>query len=158
MSASGVKSKATTTNPKDLLGNKKIDLSLMPEIATAEAMCAMLDGALKYGPYNWRDKKVRARVYIAAAKRHLALWAEGQERADDSGVHNLGGVIACCSILLDAQTTGNLIDDRPVLEGTTEAFEKAMDRVNAWVVERMKKAQAQEQENGPADGADNSSR
>ena len=72
----------------------------------------MMDGARKYGPYNWRDNAVLARVYIAAAKRHIEYWEAGQEDAEDSGVHHLGHVIACCAILADAQVTGNLIDDR----------------------------------------------
>lgn len=72
----------------------------------------MMDGARKYGPYNWRDNAVLARVYIAAAIRHINMWAAGEELADDSSVHHLGHAIACMAILLDAQVTGNLIDDR----------------------------------------------
>jgi hypothetical protein len=45
--------------------------------------------------------------------RHIFDWFEGQERASDSKVHHLGHVIACATILLDAQANGNLIDDRP---------------------------------------------
>lgn len=106
------KKPALGTNPKDLLGHKKVDLTLLPAIATVHGSHAMMDGARKYGPYNWRDNAVLARVYIAAAKRHIEYWEAGEETAEDSDVHHLGHVIACCSILLDAQTTGNLIDDR----------------------------------------------
>ena len=73
----------------------------------------MMDGAEKYGPYNWREKKVPARTYIAAAQRHLADFLDGEALATDSGVHHLGHVIGCCAIVLDAMETGNLIDDRP---------------------------------------------
>lgn len=75
---------------------------------------AMMDGAEKYGPYNWRENDVVAHIYIDAAMRHLMAWFEGQETATDSGVHHLGHAIACCAILLDAQANNNLIDDRPL--------------------------------------------
>jgi hypothetical protein len=110
----GVKSKALTTNPKDLVGNTKVSLSKFPAIGTMMGAMAMMDGAEKYGPYNWRDKAVVAHIYVDAARRHLDEWFEGQETADDSKVHHLGHAIACCAILLDAQATGNLIDDRPL--------------------------------------------
>lgn len=74
---------------------------------------AMGDGARKYGPYNWREKDVKARVYVAAAQRHLMQWLDGEEVASDSGVHHLAHAAACMFILLDALETGCLDDDRP---------------------------------------------
>ena len=103
---------AMPPNPKDIHGFKKVDLSLIPDIAIYHGAHAFVDGAVKYGPYNWRDNAVQARVYIAACQRHLAYWAAGQETATDSEVHHLGHAIACLAILLDAQATGNLIDNR----------------------------------------------
>lgn len=120
------------TNPKDLLGAKKLDLSLVPAIGIAHEAAAFVDGALKYGPYNWRDNAVQARVYIAAIRRHLDLWESGQEHTDDTGVHNLGAVRACANILLDAQMTGNLVDNRP----KSPEFTAAMDKLNAWALAR----------------------
>jgi hypothetical protein len=99
-------------NPKDIHGFKKVDLSLIPPIAVYHGAHAFVDGAAKYGPYNWRDNAVQARVYIAAALRHISDWSAGQEAAEDSEVHHLGHAIACLAILLDAQATGNLIDNR----------------------------------------------
>jgi broad-specificity NMP kinase len=78
---------------------------------------AMMDGAKKYGPYNWRDKKVQADIYVDAALRHLMDWFEGQECASDSHVHHLGHALACCAILLDAQANDSLIDNRPLKRG-----------------------------------------
>lgn len=109
------KSKAETTNPKDLVGNTKVSITKFPAIGTIMGAMAMMDGASKYGPYNWRDKEVIASIYVDAATRHMMDWFEGQEHAEDSKVHHLGHAIACCAILLDAQFTGNLIDDRPLL-------------------------------------------
>lgn len=116
-----VQTKANTTNPKDLLGVKKVPLTIIPPIASALEAEAMLDGQKKYGPYNWRSKKVRARIYIDACMRHLAAWLEGQEYAEDSGCHHLGHARACLGILLDAQNIGHLIDDRPILSELSEA-------------------------------------
>lgn len=107
------KSKALTVNPKDLFGAKKVSLSKLPAVAVAHAAHAMMDGAQKYGAYNWRDKAVLASIYVDAAKRHIDNWFEGQRAASDSEVHHLGHAIACCAILLDAEATGNLHDDRP---------------------------------------------
>lgn len=118
------KSKAETANPKDLLGVKKVPLTIIPPIAMAIEAEAMLDGQYKYGPYNWRAKKVQARIYIDACMRHLHAWLEGQQNAEDSGCHHLGHARACLGILLDAENTGNLVDDRPVLAeaNTTSAY------------------------------------
>jgi hypothetical protein len=73
-----------TTNPKDRLGVAKPDLSLVPPSAIIEEARALEDGAVKYGPYNWREKKVRARVYIAAAKRHMDSWLDGENFSRDT--------------------------------------------------------------------------
>lgn len=124
-------SKATTSNPKDLLGSKKPSLSKIPAVALLWESLAMMDGGGKYGPYNWRDKAVVASIYVDACKRHLDAWFEGQKTASDSGCHHLGHARACLGILLDAEATGNLVDDRPVKQGTPEAYQKALDEVVA---------------------------
>jgi hypothetical protein len=102
------------TNPKDLLGVRKVSLGKVPPVAVAHCAMALMDGAAKYGAYNWREKAVRASIYIDACERHLLAWADGEELAQDSRVHHLGHAMACLAILLDAQATGNLVDDRPV--------------------------------------------
>lgn len=123
-------SKATSTNPKDILGTKKVSLTCVPPISIAHEARAMMDGARKYGPYNWRDKKVSARIYVDACMRHLLSWFEGEQYAPDSGVHHLGHAKACLGILLDAETTGNLIDDRPITNGSDKAFIVAFEDIN----------------------------
>lgn len=115
-------------NPKDIHGFKKVDLSLIPDIAVYHGAHAFVDGAIKYGPYNWRDNAVQARVYIAAAQRHISYWATGEETAADSEVHHLGHAIACLAILLDAQTTGNLLDNRAKNASLVRAME-AMNQI-----------------------------
>ena len=102
------------TNPKDLLGIKKVQLNLVPASSTIYQALAMEDGAVKYGPFNWRTKKVKASIYVAAAIRHIQAWFDGEENASDSGKPHLGHALACLGILADAKETGNLADDRPV--------------------------------------------
>lgn len=116
--------KKDTTNPKDLLGIKKVRLSLVPPSSTIYQATAMENGADKYGPYNWRSKKVIASIYIDAAKRHLDSWFDGEEFAEDSKVHHLGHALACLGIIVDAKETGNLIDDRPPAGATSKLIER----------------------------------
>jgi hypothetical protein len=102
------------TNPKDLLGTKKVNLHLVPPASTLYQALAMEDGARKYGPYNWRANKVIATIYVDAAMRHILSWLDGEENASDSGVPHLGNALACLGILVDAKETGNLVDNRPL--------------------------------------------
>src|SRR6267378_1954560 len=126
---SGSFSKAETTNPKDLFGIEKVSITKLPPVAVLHAAHAMMNGASKYGPYNWRDKKVVAAIYIDAALRHLLSWFEGEEIAQDSGVHHLGHAMACAAILLDAQSMGNLLDDRPGRGHFTETLQQLNDTI-----------------------------
>lgn len=106
--------KTAEPNPKDLIGITKVNLFLVPSASKIEQARAMADGALKYGPYNWREHPVKASIYLAACERHMEAWKDGEALAPDSGVHHLGHAIACLGIILDAEASGNLIDDRPV--------------------------------------------
>lgn len=101
------------TNPKDRLGIRKPRIHLIPAAALLHEAGAMGNGSDKYGPYNWRRKKVKATIYVDATMRHVLAWLDGEEVAEDSGVHHLGHARACLGILLDALESGNLVDDRP---------------------------------------------
>lgn len=125
-----------STNPKDLVGNKKVSISKLPAVAILHASHAMMHGANLYGPFNWREKKVQAEIYIDAAMRHITAWNEREETASDSGVHHLGHAIACLAILLDAQESGNLVDDRPMGGGS---FHQALARLNNAIAEKAAK-------------------
>ena len=104
-----------SSNPKDVLarGEERCLLHLVPTPGLIETAQAMADGARKYGPYNWREEGVGATTYVSAAMRHIRSWLDGEECADDSGVHHLGHAAACLMILLDALAVDNLVDDRP---------------------------------------------
>lgn len=135
-------SKATGPNPKDVVGSVKAAMLYLPAVARAHAADAMMDGAGKYDPYNWRAKKITAMNYVHAAARHLDLWVEGEERADDSGAHHLGHAIASLAILLDAQAHGCLIDDRPTSDAGC-ALKSVLARVTENEKMRRKKRAAE---------------
>jgi hypothetical protein len=120
-------------NPKDLLGVAKVSITKLPAVGILHGAHAMMNGAEKYGPYNWREKPVIASIYVDAMMRHILAWFDEQEEcATDSGVNHLGHVIASASIILDAQATGNLVDDRPE-QGKGAAV---MDSINAVIKQR----------------------
>lgn len=102
------------TNPKDLLGVKKPPLELVPPTALVALAGVMKLGAKKYGPYNWRTRKVKAMVYVGAAQRHLLSFLDGEDVDPESGESHAAHAMACLAIILDAKATGNLVDDRPL--------------------------------------------
>jgi len=116
--------KIDETNPKDRLGAKKPRLSLVPPSGFVYAALAMANGADKYGPYNWRDKKVQTMIYLEAAMRHILSYQDGEEDAADSGAPHLGHALACLLIIIDAKETGNLIDNRPKSGAMARLIEK----------------------------------
>lgn len=118
-----------TDNPKDIIGQTKPPMHLIPPAAEVLEAVVLGLGARKYGgQFNWRESPVRASVYIAAAKRHLAQWMDGADNDPESGVSHLAHVRACMGILLDAQETGNLIDDRPGVGAATRLIERHTDK------------------------------
>lgn len=101
------------SNPKDAQASNRLPLDLVPDTVEVYAALAFAEGAAKYGAYNWRTAGVRASVYHAALKRHLAKWHNGERADQKTGVPHLASVIACAGILLDAELCGKLTDDRP---------------------------------------------
>lgn len=101
------------SNPKELVGAAKIDLGLVPDTAMVALAQAFLEGATKYGRYNWRLAGVSAATYHAALKRHVAKWWNGQDRDPETGVHHLANAMACIAIMFDAEVYSKLTDNRP---------------------------------------------
>ena len=100
------------TNPKDLIGCDKLPLHLFPRTAVVLGCLAFLDGGLKYGRSNWRKAGVRASIYYDALNRHMDAWFEGEDLDPDSGLPHLAHALACIAILIDAQFSDKLKDDR----------------------------------------------
>lgn len=99
-------------NPKTQFGIAKPGEWYVPAIPQLEYSLAHLQGALKYGPFNWRDDSVCMSTYIEAAERHIKLFKAGQENASDTGIHHLAHAMTCFSIIIDAQHHKNIMDDR----------------------------------------------
>ena len=93
---------ADDANPKDAYGEAKVDLSLIPPSASIYMALAMMEGARKYGPYNWRLKKVKMMIYLAAAKRHIDKVIDGQDLDEESWLPELGHAMASLGIIADA--------------------------------------------------------
>lgn len=115
------------TNPKTMYGKAKPAISLIPAPALVHIADAFRDGAAKYGPANWRNDPVSVTTYADAALRHLFAWFDGEEVAEDSGVHHLAHAAACLCILMDAQEQHSLVDDRPTA-GRTSAVLKRLTK------------------------------
>ena len=99
------------TNPKDLLGIKKAPLHLVPSALGIWVSQIFKMSAIKYGPFNWREKKVKRSIYLDAIERHLIALKDGQDRDTESGQPHEAHIAANCAILLEARAIGNLVDD-----------------------------------------------
>ncbi|QIG68673.1 hypothetical protein EVB67_023 [Rhizobium phage RHph_TM3_3_14B] len=113
-----------STNPKRSFGVKKPSAQFIPPVAIVEESVVMALGAAKYGAFNWQDDPVDATTYYSAAIRHLLQWYSGEDIDPESGASHLAHVRACMAILLDAYTSGKLIDDRPRCAPAGEAIER----------------------------------
>lgn len=104
---------AKDTNPKDAVGMTKLPMHLVPSSVPVLASMAFLEGALKYGKYNWRIAGVRASIYLDAMHRHLTKLQNGEWADPVTHVPHLASIIACAGIIEDARLCGKLTDDRP---------------------------------------------
>jgi len=100
-------------NPKTAFGIQKARVDLVPPALMLAVAEAMANGATKYGPYNWRESKISSSVYYAAMLRHIFAWWDGEDFAEDSGVHHLAHAAACIALILDTTQTEFLNDNRP---------------------------------------------
>lgn len=101
------------TNPKDAVGIKKTPFWLVPATVVAEIALALLEGARKYGAYNWRVAGVRASVYISATEGHMKDWWEGEDTDPESQLSHITKALASLTCLRDAMIQGMVEDDRP---------------------------------------------
>lgn len=118
-------------NPKDIHGLKKVPLDLVPDTGVIHAAMAFQEGATKYGAYNWRSNPINKSIYIAAARRHISQYWNGETLDVESNVHNLGCAVACLMILLDAEAVGNLVDDGPVAAPITQLMKQVLANKSA---------------------------
>ena len=114
------------TNPKDLAASGKIPFHVWPTTATFLGTLGMLEGALKYGRSNFREKGIRVTVYTDALERHINAYKAGEDIDPDSGLPHLAKILSCAAVLADATVLGNINDDREYKGGGYLAL------VNAW--------------------------
>jgi len=113
-------------NPKDSVGAKKAPLGYVPPALVIGASEAMAVGAQKYGPFNWREQPVQYVTYLEAILRHLLALMDGQDRAEDTGIHHMKHIAAGAAIVLDALAAENIIDNRP-MRGPADDMLRALD-------------------------------
>ena len=103
------------TNPKDVVGIKKVAMSCVSCAVLAEVGLGMQEGAAKYGRHNYRAVGVRASVYYDATLRHLFDWWEGANYDQDSTakLHHVSKAITSLVVLRDSMIQGKCEDDRP---------------------------------------------
>lgn len=78
----------------------KLRYDLVPPSATEALARVLTFGARKYKPNNWRNVPEPDR-YIAAMKRHIALYRSGEKFDEDSGLHHLAHAMTNMAFLLD---------------------------------------------------------
>lgn len=101
------------TNPKDAAGVRKWrQFFAIPYRVMWEIGVAMLEGAMKYGRFNYRVTGVQASIYIDAARGHIDSWCEGQDIDPDSKLNHITKAITSLIVLRDGMIEGNFIDDR----------------------------------------------
>jgi Domain of unknown function (DUF5664) len=105
--------RSKATNPKDAMGMTKLPIDLVPDTAVMYMALAFLEGALKYGKYNWRIAGVRWSIYEAAFERHRMKLRSGEWADPKTNVPHMASMMACLAIILDAKACGKLVDDRP---------------------------------------------
>lgn len=101
------------TNPKDLVGIKKVSSSVIPRQALNLIALGLMEGDVKYGAHNYRVDGVLASVYFDAVNRHLDAYWEGQDDDPDSHILHLAKAAAGLIVWMDAKLNGMERDDRP---------------------------------------------
>lgn len=125
-------------NPKYIEAQKrgKVDYSTIPWEIIGMLAQAMMEGAGKYGRFNFLEDDIEARTYIAAIGRHLfgdpstgsKGWVNGEDIDEESGLPHLIKVMACCALVESAKLHGKLIDNRMQTESISMTiFEEASD-------------------------------
>lgn len=126
-------------NPKTQFGAVKPGTYYIPPIPLYEYSLAHMQGALKYGHYNWRDDPVSISTYVDACKRHIDQYVSGQKDASDTGIHNLAHAMCCLSIIIDAEFHNTLIDDRKLTLLHKDAQDQVVDVLENYLQESKKR-------------------
>jgi hypothetical protein len=124
-------------NPKQRYGDTKVNLGLVPPAGVIFAALGFHDGAIKYGPFNWRKDAVEVMTYISACRRHIDAFVDGEDLSEEElwnhpdeaplhlgGKPHLGHAIACLMIIADAISLNHVINNRPLPGPAPTLFSK----------------------------------
>lgn len=106
-------SETKSTNPKDRAATSRLDLTLFPDTAVIYGALGMTEGDCKYAAYNYREAGVDVSTYVAALRRHIAKFYNGEWADPLTRVPHLANAIACIAIIIDGYECGNVNDNRP---------------------------------------------
>lgn len=101
-------------NLKNELGKRKAQIQLFPAAGIIVGSDAMVEGADKYGPFNWRSGEVQMQQYLRAILAHTYAMLDGEDVDPESatGKTHLAGILASAAIIADAIEVGVIKDDR----------------------------------------------
>ncbi len=92
----------------------KAPVALCPGTARAAIGRALEYGAkVRRRPFSWREEPIKIMTLLNALGRHADAIASGEWCDPESGLPHAYHVAANAAILIDADTCGTLIDDRP---------------------------------------------
>lgn len=126
------------SNPKDMIGSKKLPMHLVPDAINIYAAMGFLEGALKYGKFNWRVAGVRMSIYLDAIERHLSKFRSGEWADPVTKVPHMASVLCCVGIILDAHMSGKLTDDRAPAQSLLSSFIDEQDKLVVHLKELFK--------------------
>lgn len=86
-------------------------LSLIPKAALYECAAAMTAGADRYGLHNYR-KGLPVHALLDGALRHIAQFADGEDRDEETKSHHLGNAMANLAMAIWMHENKPELDDR----------------------------------------------
>lgn len=113
------------TNPKDLAAISRVPMHLVPDTLMLYAAMGFAEGDSKYIGYNFRVAGVSVMTYVAALRRHLMKYVNGEWADKKTKVPHLASVACCVAILIDGHVVGNINDDRPPGVDLSDSIEEA---------------------------------
>jgi len=90
----------------------KPDLTLVTRAFEEATARAMMHGLKKYGRDNYREGGFTELRLLAACKRHLSAYIDGEDMDADSGNCHLDHACGALNMLLDLKARGLIEDDR----------------------------------------------
>jgi hypothetical protein len=90
----------------------KLDLTLVTRAFEDATARAMMHGLKKYGRDNFRGGGFTELRLLAACKRHLTAYIDGEDIDEDSGNCHLDHACGALNMLIDLKSKGLIEDDR----------------------------------------------